>query len=226
MVGFSYIIRGVKGSDMATVQTKVRTTPAKPVRKRDREATGQALLEAAKCVFAKHGYDAATTKEIALKAKVNEALIQRYFGGKAGLLEAILKQGRAPCSGGQAIAQPASLKEVISSFFARNCGETQQNEEFMKVVVSRAIVDPQMGKMLRERVAGPSQDYITKHLKELQEAGRISKDVKLDKLAYALSSLAFSLGFFGRLVHRTPEPFVNETIAEVAGLLAKALEKE
>lgn len=41
-------------------------------------------------VFAKKGYDAATTKDIAKTAGANEALIMRYFGGKKGLLEAIL----------------------------------------------------------------------------------------------------------------------------------------
>jgi TetR/AcrR family transcriptional regulator, regulator of cefoperazone and chloramphenicol sensitivity len=211
---------------MASLQTKSRAAKTPAPRKRDREATGQALLEAAKCVFAKHGYDAATTKEIAVKAKVNEALIQRYFGGKAGLLEAILKQGRAPCSGGYMTNQNTSLKDVIASFFHRNCGETEQNEEFMKVVVSRAVLDPHMGKILKERVSNPSQEYILKALKPLQESGKISKDIKLDRLAYALSSLAFSLGFFGRLVHRNSENFINETIEEITGLLTRALEKK
>ena len=42
-------------------------------------------------VFAKRGYDAATTREVAQAAGVSEQLIQRYFGGKAGLLRAVMK---------------------------------------------------------------------------------------------------------------------------------------
>ena len=38
------------------------------------------------------GYDAATTREVAQAAGVNEQLIQRYFGGKAGLLLAIIER--------------------------------------------------------------------------------------------------------------------------------------
>jgi AcrR family transcriptional regulator len=54
--------------------------------------TKQALLEAAMQVFAARGFDAATTREVAAKAGANEQLIQRYFGGKAGLLLAILER--------------------------------------------------------------------------------------------------------------------------------------
>ena len=59
-------------------------------RRRDKEATKAALLAAGVQVFAERGYDAATTREVAQAAGVNEQLIQRYFGGKAGLLLAII----------------------------------------------------------------------------------------------------------------------------------------
>ena len=52
----------------------------------------QALLAAGVQVFAERGYDAATTREVAQAAGVNEQLIQRYFGGKAGLLLAIIER--------------------------------------------------------------------------------------------------------------------------------------
>src|SRR3546814_6908183 len=55
-----------------------------PKRRRDKAATKQALLAAAGEVFAERGYDAATTREVAQQAGVNEKLIQRYFGGKEG----------------------------------------------------------------------------------------------------------------------------------------------
>ena len=40
--------------------------------------------------FATRGHDAATTKMIAAEAGLNEQLITRYFGGKAGLLLALV----------------------------------------------------------------------------------------------------------------------------------------
>lgn len=52
------------------------------IRKRDRAATETAILLAAIQVFAKKGYDAANTRDIAKLANANEALIFRYFGNK------------------------------------------------------------------------------------------------------------------------------------------------
>jgi hypothetical protein len=56
-----------------------------PTRKRDAQATKEAILEAARMVFMNKGYDSAGTREIAQRAGVNVALISRYFGSKEGL---------------------------------------------------------------------------------------------------------------------------------------------
>jgi AcrR family transcriptional regulator len=60
------------------------------VRARDAEATRLALLKAAQRRFAVLGYDRTTTRDVADAAGVNPALINRYFGGKEGLFQAVL----------------------------------------------------------------------------------------------------------------------------------------
>ena len=50
-----------------------------------------ALLTAAATLFAEHGYDRTTTREIAERAGVDATLIARYFGSKAGLYLAALR---------------------------------------------------------------------------------------------------------------------------------------
>src|SRR5262245_23780472 len=54
-------------------------------RPRDSAATRLALLNAARQLFAEHGYDATTVRAVAEKAGVNQALLFRYFGNKRGL---------------------------------------------------------------------------------------------------------------------------------------------
>src|ERR687895_630094 len=71
---------------------RTQAGPEAPGRRRDKEATKEALLAAGVQVFAERGYDAATTREVAQTAGVNEQLIQRYFGGKGGLLLAIIER--------------------------------------------------------------------------------------------------------------------------------------
>lgn len=47
------------------------------------------LLNAGKMLFAKHGYEQTSTAAIARESGSSESQLIRYFGGKAGLLEAI-----------------------------------------------------------------------------------------------------------------------------------------
>jgi AcrR family transcriptional regulator len=57
---------------------------------RDRAATRQRLLDAARRLFAEHGYDHVTVRMIAAAAGANVALINRYFGSKAALFAEVL----------------------------------------------------------------------------------------------------------------------------------------
>ena len=49
------------------------------------------LLEAAKRLFAAHGYEQTATSAIAREAGTSESQLMRYFGGKSGLLEALFE---------------------------------------------------------------------------------------------------------------------------------------
>ena len=53
------------------------------------------LLEAAKRLFAAHGYEQTATSAIAREAGTSESQLMRYFGGKIGLLEALFEDAWA-----------------------------------------------------------------------------------------------------------------------------------
>ncbi len=61
-------------------------------REQGRESTRQRLLDAAGMVFAEHGYDRATGKEICERAGANPAAINYHFGGKDKLYAAALHE--------------------------------------------------------------------------------------------------------------------------------------
>jgi AcrR family transcriptional regulator len=70
-------------------------------RRRGRRPAGQdtrtALLDAARAVFAEHGYERATVRVIAARAGVDAAMVNHWFGGKEGLFaEAVLKLPFSP----------------------------------------------------------------------------------------------------------------------------------
>jgi AcrR family transcriptional regulator len=49
------------------------------------------ILDAAKKVYAQHGFRGATTRLIAIEAGVNEVTLFRTFGSKAALFEALMQ---------------------------------------------------------------------------------------------------------------------------------------
>lgn len=192
--------------------------------RRDRNATMQALRDAAMAVFAKRGYDAATTKEIATQAAVNEALIQRYFGGKAGLLRSILSTSENTNCGVQSTACAAvDLPSLLAGFFDQTCQQAVDNQAFMRVVVSRAIIDGKIGATLYEQVFDVFQKSVIEQLNAMRAQGKLAADIAVAPLAYGLTILAFSLGFFGRLVYRTDERELQSVIREITTVLSRGM---
>lgn len=65
--------------------------PPASVREENVARTKRAILTAAQNLFAARGYAEAGVRDIALQAKVNPALIARYYGSKLELFETALK---------------------------------------------------------------------------------------------------------------------------------------
>jgi AcrR family transcriptional regulator len=87
---------------------------------RDAAATREALLGAATQLFAERGYDGATVDAIAVRARVNKAMINYHFEGKHGLYTAILKRdfGWMLTRISQLLAEPVGADAKLSRFVA------------------------------------------------------------------------------------------------------------
>jgi AcrR family transcriptional regulator len=135
-------------------------------RRRDREATKQALLAAGLQVFAERGYDAATTREVAQAAGVNEQLIQRYFGGKEGLLVAIIErfgeEERRCC----AMPPPCeSLEAEIRGFLDYQLERASATSDFSKVALHRSLCDPEVAREIGRRSRGGRDSAVLAELR-------------------------------------------------------------
>lgn len=69
---------------------------ARAERDAKKQATRDALISAARDLFAAKGYDRTSVTEIGRKAGVSHTLINAYFGGKAGLLARVVHGTNAP----------------------------------------------------------------------------------------------------------------------------------
>jgi len=130
-------------------------------RRRDAEATSAAILEAAKAQFARLGYDRAGLRDIAAEAGVDVALINRYFGGKAGLFTEALK----------ASFRPDFLDQWDRRKFARDfatlmAGGTHENEErtqsfqFLLRAAASPSTAPLLNTAIQERFLAPIRDWL------------------------------------------------------------------
>lgn len=82
-------------------------------RRRNAEATREALLEAARTLLAERGATQTTTRDIAAVVGVNQALINRYFGSKENLFVEAVRTGGSGAAGLVASTPLADLPDKI-----------------------------------------------------------------------------------------------------------------
>jgi len=194
-------------------------------KKRNREATEKALIKAATQLFASKGFDGTRTLEIAQKAKVNEALIARYFGGKEGLLIAVLKDDAASKqiigAKGQdcpatawipSLDGAANLKDALGEFFQCGLSHLEEKQAFIRIAVSQALTDPKMSDLLRSKTYDESVPLMLERMKKLFKKKKISAE-QLESLVLLLMASNFAINFMGRMVHRIEPKKADRVIA-------------
>jgi AcrR family transcriptional regulator len=191
-------------------------------RRRDKEATKCALIEAAVATFAARGFDGATTKEVAARAGVNEGLIQRYFahgnmGGKAGLLQAILGglcgERLTACRTKPAADGPTV---EITQFLQHEIEQAQSNRDLLRVMLSRALVDPDLAQSMKQHYSQSRIPFLIERLRPFQADGRLDPAVDLQALAETIAVFAYGLGFMQQLVFAEDRTRLDALVASTA----------
>lgn len=194
-------------------------------RRRDRDATMCALLDAGERVFAARGFDAATTREVAQAAGVNEQLIQRYFGGKAGLLRAILDRfdagDVAACCAAPPLAE--TVEAEIRNFLDFHLKRPGASGAGCQLALDRAMVDPDAAADLRRHLKETRTAFIRARLERLRALGRIDPAADLATVAAALTALTIGLGMLGSLVLDPGDPPPHAIAASAAKAFARGL---
>lgn len=113
----------------------------------------EAILEAARALFAQHGFERATIRAVAAAAGVDPALVHHYFGSKEQLFEAALKLPIAP-----AVILPQLLQEdpehvgerVVQVFLAT--WERPANRRVLMAMLRSAAANEQATALVRRRL--------------------------------------------------------------------------
>jgi AcrR family transcriptional regulator len=196
--------------------------------KHGKDQRRRCLIDAATVVFAEKGYDAATTREVAERADCSEGLIHRYFGGKSGLLMAILerKADAVIDTSSEAMPDQADLGAEVQQMLMTPVQMFWDEREFMRVCVARSVVDADVGRLVGDRLNGSRVRFNAGRLRAHQLAGRIRPDVDVDAVALSLSGLSFSAGFFVQVVFEMNRHDVRQMVRQIAQVITRGIESD
>lgn len=193
------------------------------------EASAQSrLLAAGRQLFARLGYEQASTAAIAHEAGTSESQLVRHFGGKAGLLEAIFNDSWAP----------------LNQRLGRVVGESVNAREALFGILSTTIKtlsdDPDLAFLLffeGRRVRGPAHeirlspgfvdflDLLRRLIRRGQKDGTFPEDLDDGAMASALLGAAEGMIRDRIIAERAgaANPYSDRRIARVFGAMLEGL---
>lgn len=170
------------------------------------EERREQLIRAATAIFSQKGFSGATTKEIAAKACVNEALIFRHFEGKDALYEAVIAERFA---GLRADSRCDELKHAAESRndhgVFRSAGEMvmhryRSERDIIRILIYGILENRTTLVDRFERELSPLGDFLVDYIKQRQDEG-VFLEMEPQPLVF---------GFFGMVTH-------HATVGELIG---------
>ncbi len=188
-----------------------RRTGRRPGPSRTREQ----ILAAARVSFARNGFDATSIRGVAASAKVDPALVRRFFGSKEQLLIAALSGTMRPSERlGEALAGDlGTLGERLVRYMLEVWEHPRANREVLTGMIRAAATNARGARFLRDFIGGE----ILKRL-----------ETKLDRpearlRASLVGSQIVGLAFYRYVLE--VEPLASATPEQLAGLLGPTLRR-
>jgi len=135
------------------------------------------VLDSALQVFAEKGFDAATTREIAKVAGVNEVTLFRHFETKRSLFAAVLSE-RSPLfeiSRNVSFDVDGRIEDVITDNAKVVLGILRSNRHLFMVVMGDAWRQPRMRAAVGEQTFRRGLDLLMRFMKAQIDAGRLRR---------------------------------------------------
>ena len=151
------------------------------------ERTRARLVEAAREVFAEHGFQGATVREICRRADANVAAVNYHFGSKHGLLSAALNFNRLKALQSATEESEASpemrLRMFIQDFMLMLLDENNASRQCQMMARELADPTPALDKIVIEAIA-PLHEFMGRLVKEI--AGKKMRDVDVRRSVYSI----------------------------------------
>jgi len=194
----------------------------------------QQIVHVASEIFARQGFKGTTTREIAEKAKVNEAIIFRHFPTKEDLYWAVIEEqcqvGHSRTSGElqSRLDQSEDLRELLSTMGVEIL---QRDTKLTRLLFYCALENHKLlGRFFRMYITTYHQVF-AEHLRKRMEKGELRK---IDPVVAARGFLGMASNYFlvqqilgGKRFSKTNPKQVADTFADIwlNGVLTKRSER-
>lgn len=202
---------------------KVVTAKPKP---KDREATEERILLAAKQIFSKFGFKGATTRMIAKKADVNVSLIARYFDGKFGLLLKIIEKKSLEIYNTSLPYPPQnSVTDECLAFAKYRISIFSEDLPFFKIVLAQFLTDPKFLKRFQETLSftGIYPD-LDARLQKLISDKKLATHTSILEIHEAIDTYTFGLVIGSVLIRAESEEVINQKVQSFIRVFCSQLE--
>lgn len=193
----------------------------KPVKRMSGEDRKTQIVKVATQLFAKNGFKGTTTREIAKKAGISEAVIFKHFSRKEDLYKAIID---SRCSEGTGQSRLINHlkgkkgKEVFRDLAAFLLSEHQRDPSFLRLLTYSALEKHDLSEIFIRTKGLELIEFIEAHIKSLIDEGTLKKtDPALAARAFVGMVLHYSISqelyglkkYFDRPNETVIDTFVN-----------------
>jgi AcrR family transcriptional regulator len=165
--------------------------------------TRERILAAARVVFGRAGFEAATIDDIATEAGVALATVYRHFGDKDGVVAAFIEDATPRRTAREVSMTPTGdLRADLERFATRMISGVRRDEALMRLLLIETLRGSEY--IARMRALSPTRTLaaLVRLLQPHAAAGRLaSRD--LEDLAQAFSGMLFSFALIGPLMRGT-----------------------
>lgn len=158
----------------------------------------EALLRAARHLFATEGYEAVSVKRLAEAAEATPAMVNYYFGDKQGLYQAVVEQTLQPFIGKvrQMLehAETPRLDDILAAYMRLVAANPWMPRLVMREVLA---ADGKFRERFINQVAMPGRGLLAETIRRGQEAGELRAD--LDPAFTAMSMMSMAVFPFAAL---------------------------
>ncbi len=181
----------------------------------ERTDTRERILAAARTVFCRAGFDAATIDEIAVEAGVGLATVYRHFGDKDRLVAGFLDRLGPRRAARDASAKPTGdLRHDLEQLATRVLVGVRDDGAIIRLMILESLRGSELLPRVRAQSPVRTLSAIAALLRPHAEAGRLrSRDV--DALAQSFSGLLAAFGIIGPILGGRPVVDPEATAREI-----------